>query len=582
MKLTNEQKLAINHEGNAVVVACPGSGKTRAIVAKLLKCVESVQNSPRKVACITYTNAAVHEIESRIRTYGSLGDEEYCEVATIHSFCLNNVLRHFHWMLDDYHDGFSILPSESEEYKELATLVCDDFDLDPFARQQFESLNRRPTGEPLCPEGIPPAAAAEFWRRLQAAGYIDFCNIVYYTFRLLADNHSLVSNLSSRFAYLLVDEFQDTSALQFEILKRVSQEHKSSFFVVGDPEQSIFRFAGAEPDLMLDFANQFSATEFPLSGNFRSSRPIVDLAESLICRKPKMEAVGESAECEQACQLFAAEHHFASITDYFLPALDKLKISAGNAAILAQNWFQLRPLGQRLRDYGVPVVGPGARPYKKRHLLASLAEQVCAYVENPLPEYVARIERELFFLVQAISGKANFRVFSFGGRRSVIRLLREGQRLRERYEGAQEWLVAAGESFGKILTADDLLPQRSIDLLSQSAHDILGDMQRNDIDIANLTLDALGMFADPARNLKLLTMHSAKGREFEAVAVIAVHDGIVPFHNNFVALTAESLAESRRLLYVAITRARRLLMLFTNQQEWRPPSRFLEEMGFYA
>ena len=109
MKLTDEQRIAVYHDDHALVVACPGSGKTRSIIARLLRSIDAVRGSTRRVTCITYTNAAVHEIENRVRIYGSAGDDEYCDVSTIHAFCQNNILRHFHWKLDEFHDGFTVL-----------------------------------------------------------------------------------------------------------------------------------------------------------------------------------------------------------------------------------------------------------------------------------------------------------------------------------------------------------------------------------------------------------------------------------------------------------------------------------------
>jgi DNA helicase II / ATP-dependent DNA helicase PcrA len=130
MKLTDEQRAAVIEPGNVMLVACPGSGKTRAIVAKLLRAVEAVRGTPRRVACITYTNAAVHEIEQRLRTYGSTGDEELCDVSTIHSFCLNNILRHFFWKLPECRNGFVVLPSDSEVFLQTVADVCGAVSLD--------------------------------------------------------------------------------------------------------------------------------------------------------------------------------------------------------------------------------------------------------------------------------------------------------------------------------------------------------------------------------------------------------------------------------------------------------------------
>ena len=130
MKLTDEQRVAVYHDDHASVVACPGSGKTRSIIARLLRSVDTVRDSTRRVACITYTNVAVFEIENRIRMCGSAGDDEYCDVSTIHAFCQNNILRYFHWKLDEYRDGFTVLPSDSERYLEIVNEIGEKYGLD--------------------------------------------------------------------------------------------------------------------------------------------------------------------------------------------------------------------------------------------------------------------------------------------------------------------------------------------------------------------------------------------------------------------------------------------------------------------
>ncbi len=580
MKLTSQQRDAIKNPGHTLLVACPGSGKTRAITAKLLRCVDAVRDTPRRIACITYTNTAVHEIEKRLRIFGSIGDEDHCEVSTIHAFCLNNIIRHFYWKLDEYADGFCVLPSDSEEFLQLVDKIAVKYEIDEYPRQMFESLNRKPNGDPMTPDGIPDEAAIEFWNEMQKDGYIDFCNIVYYSYCLLRDNESLAANLSARYASILIDEFQDTSDLQVKLLTLLYEQGDSEFFLVGDPEQSIYSFAGAQRELMFQFAKAIGANQFELSGNFRSSAPIVKCAEELIAREHEMLAVGEAKDFAERPTYEHFATNFEAITDRFLPVIEELKIPLGNCAILCHNWFQLMPLGNQLRQYGVPVVGPGARPYKKRHFFASLAEQVCAYIECPGPEFVVPAERELFFLIQNLTGKADFTVFSFNGRRILFRLLSEGQRLREKHEGAKDWLLAASEVFSDVLCSENLVPRKFANILPESASDILQDMRDKKVDVENLTLNDLGMFANPAENLKLLTMHGAKGREFSAVAVIAVLDGMVPYHNYFNPITNASLEESRRLLYVSITRAKRLLMLFSKDDAKRPPSRFLTDLGF--
>ncbi len=583
MKLTREQRDAVRHDGHAFVEACPGSGKTRAIVAKLLRSVEAVRGTPRRIACITYTNAAVYEIEHRMRVLGAAGDDTHFDVSTIHAFCQNNILRHYYWRLAEYADGCTVLPSDSEEYVGFVKEIGDEYGLDGYARQGFESLNRKPTGEPIAPDNVPAEAAIEFWKTLETNGYVDFCNIVYWSYRLLSDHPSIAKSLAATYANLLVDEFQDTSALQVEILTLIANEDLTAFFLVGDPEQSIYSFAGAERGLMFDFAAKLGARTFPLSGNFRSSTPIIVRSESLIPRNPTMFAAGDAARFTEEPICEHVENPFTAITERFLPMLEGLRIPLGDAAVLATSWYQLMPLGRQLRNYGVAVVGPGARPYKKRHLFVGLAEQICAYLEKPTAALIRQLERELFNLIQNVTGKADFRVFEFQGRRTVFRLVDVGRAVKDEHEAATEWLRLAAEQLSEILHEDGFLPREYGNLLPESVEDIVRDMEgQRDLDVANLTLEDLGMFASPDENLKLLTMHGAKGREFSAVALIGLHDGRIPYHNNYNALTESGLEEARRQMYVAVTRAKRLLMLFTDREDYRPLCRFLAEMSFRA
>ena len=119
MNLNKVQREAVKHNANTLIVACPGSGKTRTLVGKLLHCLEEVHDTSRKVACITYTNAAVYEIENRLRKFGRLGDEDFCDISTIHSFCLVNIISRFYWRIPEYSNGFAVITPENDEFKKI-------------------------------------------------------------------------------------------------------------------------------------------------------------------------------------------------------------------------------------------------------------------------------------------------------------------------------------------------------------------------------------------------------------------------------------------------------------------------------
>lgn len=579
MKLTTQQMAAVDHNGHAVITACPGSGKTRTIIAKVLRCIDEISGTPRKVACITYTNTAVYEIESRIRQRGTNVNEASHEVSTIHAFCQNNILGNYYWMTDAYKKGYTILPPDDDRFTQLVGKIGDRYNLGHYERTQFELLGRRPDGTPIS-DSIPVEAALNFWAELERSGYIDFCNIVYYSFRIVRDNLSIAYNLSCRFAYILVDEFQDTSALQAGILEQIHKAAQTTFFLVGDPEQSIYSFAGAQRELMEKFASKIGAQRFPVSGNFRATQPLVDYAERLIARSPKMVSSSKSELLDPSVFYKHTTNSFAAMTDHFLPFLESKGISFGNAAVLAPQWPLLLSLGRQLREYGIPVVGPGTRPYKRRYLLGRIAEQVCAYLESRSPDLLNQAEKEIFMVVSELNGRPAFKVFSYHGMRLVHRLMREGDARRKTHEGATNWLQTIAPAFERILIEEDMMPKHLAGCLIKSCEEMIAEMERQNIDVANLTLADLGILADPRKNMKLMTMHSAKGREFEAVAIIAAHDGIVPYHNYYNPLTNAKLEEARRLFYVAMTRAEKALWMFSSEnQQNRPASRFIKEIG---
>jgi DNA helicase-2/ATP-dependent DNA helicase PcrA len=581
MKLTTQQKNAVRCDENLMLTACPGSGKTRVIISKLSRAVDEVRATPRSVACITYTNAAVHEIEARLRQNIQPGDDVYYDICTIHSFCLNHIFRPFCFLIDGYENGFKVLTPENADFEYYVTAICEQYGIhNPTSREfeDFTQLRVSPGGEPVGNAiehgALTPEIAIAYWKRIRKAGFIDFANIIYYSLVLLKKYPHILSYVSSKFAWILVDEFQDTTDLQVEILTLIAQAGRTRFLLVGDPHQSIFRFAGARPDLADEFADRINArTDLSLSGNFRSSSPILAHAEFLFPRIPAMNALGPARRFNEVPIWQHGRNAFEVITDYFLPALEELGIPLGEAAILAPTWFSLFPLGRLLREYGISIVGPGARPYRRNRQFAPLAEQICGYLMEPRPDAIAGIERTLFNTLLDITGRAYFDIFSYQGRVIVFRLLYQARELYDVNMGAIPWLEAAAGAFSQILLDEEYLSREEQNLFAMSVEEMEEDMRRNKVDLANLTIDDLGIYASPDAALKLSTLHNAKGREYLAVAMIDLHEGRIPFYQ---ARTDEEIAEAKRLFYVGITRAKRLLLYVTDDSGRRNgPSRFL-------
>jgi DNA helicase-2/ATP-dependent DNA helicase PcrA len=579
--LTSEQKLAVHFDSHLMLTACPGSGKTRVIVSKLARVLDEVRDTPRSVACITYTNTGVHEIEARLRHHVQPGDDAHYDVCTIHSFCLNHIFRPFCYLIKGYKYGFRVLTTESPEFEKYASAAWAKHGRHGLTFKDFEeftqlrmSITGEPSGNAIEKGSLTPEVAKEFWSRIRADGFIDFSNIIYFSFKLLEKRPEILSYAASKFAWILVDEFQDTTDLQVEIFSLIAKKNQTKFFLVGDPVQSIFGFAGAQPSLADDFAKLIGArTDLTLSGNFRSSTPIINHANILFSRTPKMIAVGDAKKFTEIPSWQKGSSPFQVITDHFLPMLEDLNIPIGEAAILSPQWFSLFHLGRRLREYGVNVVGPGARPYRRNRQFAPLAEQVCGYLMSPQPDAIAGIERTLFHTLLDVTGRANFEIYSYTGRMLVFLLLECATELQYKHAGAIDWLEDASKRFSLILHEHGYFSASEQDVFVMSVEEMKKDMRANKVDIANLAIADLGVYASPDEALKLATLHFSKGREYSAVALIDLHEGKIPF---FAAQSPPEIAEAKRLFYVGVTRAKRVLLYVTDSTDHRnQPTRFL-------
>jgi DNA helicase-2/ATP-dependent DNA helicase PcrA len=582
--LTPQQAEAVAHDGNMMLTACPGSGKTRTLIAKLVKEIEQVRGSPKQICCITYTNTAVQEIELRAREQLQPGDERHLVVSTIHAFCLNDIVRPFGWLRADLAAGRRILTRENPDFENICSVAAARVNLLRLTQSDldaFENLAQDSSGQiiGLAADNVAIARAAPFfWAECQARGYITFNSIVYGAYQLLHDFPDLAAGLCARYPWFLIDEFQDTTELQIEILRLLYRTGRSRFFAVGDLAQSIFGFTGARPELVEPFANYIGArTDLSLFGNFRSSQRVVNHAERLYARIPAMVAVGAEREYPVEPFMVRGISAFAAITDHFLPALHAQGIPIGSATILAKDWGSLIALSRKLRDFQIPVVGPGARPYRRSRLFATLAEQLCGAVTDPSAETMHQLERALFHAVQDLTGNARLDVFSYDGRRVIIRLLREAERLAVLGNGAVAWLDAMSLSTGRILRDADYVGEQQAGLFFASVQEMKADMARQDIDTANLSIDDLGLFASPTRALRLSTIHYAKGREYDAVALIGLRRGSFP---HIRATSPEAIEAEKRQFYVGVTRARKLLMYVSERDNWNNgPSTFLGPAG---
>jgi DNA helicase-2/ATP-dependent DNA helicase PcrA len=295
-----------------------------------------------------------------------------------------------------------------------------------------------------------------------------------------------------------------------------------------------------------------------------------------------MRAVGEHAECPIVPSHQTVANPTQGIFDYFLPAVREQRLSLGNVAIMASWWVSLFNLSRELRRQNIPAVGPGARPYKRSHVIAQLVEPVGAYLESPESEIAIAVQRALFVLIANLTDHAPHSVFGFRGRVAVCKLLAEAAEARRISDCAIAWIADSAQRFSRVLVDAELLSLDNATALRESAAEMVADIRgREGGD--TLTIEDLGIFARPKHCIQLLTVHKAKGREFDAVAIIEAHDGRFP-HFSVAKIADEDereaqYNESRRVVYVATTRAKRILMFFSDTADHRnTPTPFLAEM----
>lgn len=574
MILSETQRAAVNHPGSLALVSCPGSGKTRTLVAKLLDALEQVHGTTRLIACITYTNAAVHEIESRLDRL-SPSAAAHCEVETIHSFCLKHIVRPHSWHLTSFPNGFSVLAPEDPAYITLVEVVAETFKLSARARGDLQQLGR---GTGAYPDSISKEVAASYWDALDRRCAMDFSSIIFWAARLVQDVPHIARGLASRYRWILVDEFQDTSSLQVEILRAIHRHDRTQFFIVGDPFQSIMSFAGARPELLTQFGAEIGArSDLTLLDNYRSSRHLTRIAEKLCPRDAPMVAAGVHRDYNHVPVWHAVSSMLDGVANTFIPEVKRRGISLSETAVLANRWTSLLPLSRGLRGLQIPVIGPGARPYKRsNHIIAPLVEEVAAHISELGARRFDQVRREVRRLIQTLT-KAQVSELGFAGDVCSTRIVRGIQRISKLDDSAVEFLIQCAETIANELGAAGFLSTEDSTKILRSAEAMISDIVINEKAhrVRTTTVRDLGLFARGSNSVRLLTMHGSKGREFDAVALIDVFDGHVP---HFTAARGDGIeAEGRRLLYVALTRAKKLVMIFTLAQPTNTkPSRFLD------
>lgn len=607
-QLNEAQMAAVFHrEGPLLVLAGPGSGKTRVVTARIAHLIQ--QGIPAsQLLALTFTNKAAAEMAGRVAQM--CGAPVW--VSTFHRFC-SRLLRQYARLigLDEF---FTIYDADDsldvvKQVVELGAVRTGRYT----ARQLAQTISRA-KNELLCPDDLARSGrpldviTAEllplYQQRLLAMNAVDFDDLLLHVGRLLQENPELRRELDERYQYVLVDEYQDTNLAQYAIVRGLSIDYPN-LTVTGDPDQSIYSWRGANINNILSFERDFpNASVVRLEQNYRSTKHILEVADRLIEANHRRKAKSLWTENEAGIPVklveYDTEHTEANgIVDEMAMAIDAGHATPGDFAVLYRTNALSRLLEHALRSRGIPYqVVRGIEFYKRKEIKDLLAylqlvlnpsdDLALLRVINAPPRGIGKVTLQRLrgfaadhqlSLLETLHNQTFLADLTPKFRKVLQNLAADLDKLAKMQtngvesavRGVLEFTGYAGhlrdstheEDQQRLANVEELCTAAGeFDKTHDAQLGIAGFLEQTAL--VNETDD----WVDSADRVTLLTMHAAKGLEFRHVFILAVEDGILPHERSRDNL--EALEEERRLLFVGMTRARTCLQLsYCRRRDYR-------------
>ena len=631
-ELNEQQKKAVGAPpGYVLVLAGPGSGKTRVLTLRIAYLIYSLNIPAYKICAVTFTNKAAREMKKRLeQLFGNAVDGIW--LGTFHSIC-SRVLRR---EAENLPFGGDFVIYDADDQKALVRSIMKELNINDklFRLNSIHGAISAAKNNLTLPQDYIPGNYREevvlrvyerYQEMLLSSNALDFDDLLLWTVKLFQDHPQVRERYAARFEHVMVDEFQDTNQAQYQLLSYLSSKNKN-LFVVGDEDQSIYRWRGADYRNVLRFEEDYPGNvKVLLEQNYRSSQTILDAARAVIDqninRTPK-ELFTDSGAGEKIV-LFEAEDdrsEAAFVVETIQEMLNNGGSNATEIAVMYRTNAQSRLLEDAFMRSGLPYRLVGAQRFYGRKEI----KDVIAYlrlVYNPSDE--VSLNRIISVPPRKIGGKtlsslqetaAHFRV-SAGS--VLIDLGNKGENS-DYWESFSSREIGHLENFGRQLCGwqENSLQFPLPDLVDSILEDIryreyLEDgsdegLERwgNVDELRKLAYEyeenAMGL-PEFLENLALvsdqdtvpeeidaptlLTLHAAKGLEFERVFIVGLDEGLLPHNRSVDDGDPEEMAEERRLFYVGITRAKRKLYLVRaerrttyNSFQYSTPSRFLEDI----
>lgn len=629
--LNDKQKEAVLHfEGPLLILAGAGSGKTRVLTHRIAYLIEEHQVPPYHILALTFTNKAANEMRERVNNIIEYGAGSIW-VSTFHSTCVR-ILRRFIDHLG-YDNAFTIY--DSDDQKSLMKDICKQLNIDTKKYKERTFLNAISSAkdELKTPEQYADEVAKEYnkkifgrvykeyQKRLKQNNALDFDDLIMLTVQLFRQNAEILNHYQERFPFILVDEYQDTNTAQFTLLSLLASRYRN-LCVVGDDDQSIYRFRGANIHNILNFEKIFPATKvIRLEQNYRSTKNILAAASGVIkhnsMRKEKTLWTTAEAGAPISYGRYDNEYEEAQGIAADIHRQVKDGMSYSDFAILYRTNAQSRVFEEKLIYEGIPYRIIGAVNFYARKEIKDIlcylktinnsADDIAIKRIINIPRRgigqttIGRISdyafsQEMPFYealrrVDEIPGcnRASAKIHSFVSLIEHFRMKLRGE-MYSLEDMTQELLDVTG--YVRELEAEDTDEANGrIENIESLMNKIVQYEEDNNGGTLNDLLEDIALVADidtvsdDAEQVLLMTLHSAKGLEFPNVYICGMEETIFPGASAVFGDDPSELEEERRLCYVGITRAMKKLTLTSANQRMRNgemnfnrPSRFINEI----
>jgi DNA helicase II / ATP-dependent DNA helicase PcrA len=625
--LNEAQKTAVTAPpGPVLVLAGPGSGKTRVLTYRIAYLIETLKVSPWEIMAVTFTNKAAKEMRQRIESL--LGEQPRgLSMGTFHATCVRILRRETESLI---HYGRDFVIFDTADQQQVVKQALKDLNLDDKKFPANKMLNNisNAKNELITPElyaasnyvsEVTRRVYSQYQELLWANNAMDFDDLLMNTVLLFEEREDILAKYQARYRHILVDEFQDTNTTQYTLLRMLAATH-ANLFVVGDSDQSIYKWRGADFRNIQRFREQFpEAQQVLLEQNYRSTQIILDVAKAVIKRNPNrvhkdlftVRTGGVPVVIHEAYN----EHEEAEFVLDRIASLMLEGYSGGDMAVMYRTNAQSRVLEESFLRLGLPYRVVGATEfYKRREVKDAIA--YLRLVHNPSDS--VSFNRVLNVPPRGIGAKTREDLIKWADAmgwqpaEALLRLALDPD-VRHDFSGrAYNALTHFGHLLDTwIALSDKVSVAELLDLIleqvgyrayledgtteGEERWDNVMELRSAAAEDADVSLvEFLEQIAlvsetdnmdDAANATTLLTLHAAKGLEFPIVFLTGLEDGLLPHSRSLD--DGEELAEERRLLYVGITRAKDRVYIshafrrsFYGDSSVSSPSRFLSDIPF--